>query len=72
MGRQKAHVVMVVEDDGVGFDPAGAGAGRLGMLGMRERLAQVGGTLEVESQPGRGAQLIARIPLEERPPAGST
>jgi PAS domain S-box-containing protein len=62
------QAVAVVEDDGVGFDaesmmaPAGD-LGRLGLLGMRERMALVGGTLTVESAPGRGTTVIARVPL---------
>jgi signal transduction histidine kinase len=69
--RSAGQAVAVVEDDGVGFDaesetaPAGGG-GRLGLLGMRERVALVGGTLTVESAPGRGTTVIARVPL----PAG--
>ncbi len=54
---------VVIEDDGVGFDPAQVPPRRLGLLGMRERLALVGGTLEIESQPGAGTTLIARIAL---------
>ncbi len=56
-------VVTVVEDDGVGFDPESAGQGRLGMIGMRERVALAGGELEVESSPGGGTTVIARLPL---------
>jgi PAS domain S-box-containing protein len=71
--RLPRQAVAVVEDDGVGFDaesvtgPAEAG-GRLGLLGMRERLSLVGGTLTVESTTGRGTTVIARVPL----PAGGT
>jgi len=68
--RGPGDVVAVVEDDGAGFDPepaaAAGAAGRLGILGMRERVALVRGTLTVESTPGRGATVIARVPL---PPA---
>ena len=39
--------------------------GRLGLLGMRERVALVGGTLEVESTPGAGTTVFARIPLSK-------
>jgi signal transduction histidine kinase len=54
----------VVEDDGVGFDPeAAAESGRLGLIGMRERLALLHGRLEVESSPGAGTTVIAQIPL---------
>jgi signal transduction histidine kinase len=63
--------VAIVEDDGAGFDAeaalTGKPTGRLGLLGMRERLALVGGTLEVESTPGAGTTVFARIPL---PPEG--
>jgi signal transduction histidine kinase len=59
-------VVLSVTDDGVGFDPgrAGDGAG-LGITGMRERLASIGGTLEIRSTPGKGTMLRAPIPLVE-------
>lgn len=56
-----------VEDDGAGFEPArrareGSSAG-LGLLGIRERLANLGGTLTLESSPGRGTRLEAALPL---------
>ncbi|AWM37801.1 Oxygen sensor histidine kinase NreB [Gemmata obscuriglobus] len=61
-------VVAIVEDDGTGFEsepgPAGAPAGpRLGILGMRERLELLGGNLTIDSRPGRGTTVIARVPL---------
>jgi signal transduction histidine kinase len=62
------QAVVVVEDDGVRFDadsvttPARDGR-RLGLLGMRERVALVGGTLTIESSPGRGTTIIACVPL---------
>jgi signal transduction histidine kinase len=56
-------VHLVVADDGVGFDAdAARDRLRLGLLGMRERVALVGGTLEIESVPGHGTELRARIP----------
>jgi two-component system, NarL family, sensor histidine kinase UhpB len=59
-------ITMAVQDDGVGFDPdhqhaAGAGSG-LGLVGMRERLAALGGQLEISSRPGRGATVLACLP----------
>jgi two-component system, NarL family, sensor histidine kinase DegS len=39
------------------------GNGRLGLLGMRERLEMVGGKLSIESLPGHGTTVIARIPV---------
>jgi signal transduction histidine kinase len=54
---------LVVRDDGVGFDPAGPGAGgRLGLASMRERVRLLNGTLEIESAPGRGAAVVAWVP----------
>ena len=64
--RRDGLAVAVVEDDGDGFDaarPAAPGGG-LGLLGMRERVGLLGGTLEVESAPGRGTTVVARVPLD--------
>jgi signal transduction histidine kinase len=56
-------VSAVVEDDGRGFAPDDVRPDALGLVGMRERLALLGGTLAVESKPGRGTALIAYVPL---------
>jgi len=64
LGRAADHLHLTIEDDGRGFDPdAAAAAGRLGLLGMGERVAQFGGHLSVESAPGRGTAVVIRIPL---------
>ena len=55
-------LLLDVADDGVGFDPDGDAAG-YGLVGMRHRLAGVGGTLTVESAPGYGTTLNAAVPL---------
>jgi signal transduction histidine kinase len=55
---------LVVRDDGVGFD-AGTARGEapgLGLHGMRERVALLGGTVEIESRPGQGTTVRAHIP----------
>jgi two-component system, NarL family, sensor histidine kinase UhpB len=61
----RLHVI--VEDDGVGFKPevvAHAHNGhRLGLRGMIERAALVGGEFQIESRPGRGTTLFLRVPL---------
>jgi signal transduction histidine kinase len=66
--RDGAWLQVSVEDRGRGFDPA-AGEGedrhRFGLLTMRERAASVGGTLEIDSQPGRGTRVVLRLPLDE-------
>jgi two-component system, NarL family, sensor histidine kinase DevS len=56
-----------VRDDGRGFDAEDVGAG-FGLLGMRERVGIVNGTLEVQSQIGRGTTVRARIPSVRRQP----
>jgi signal transduction histidine kinase len=50
-----------VRDDGRGFDPE-APTRSFGLLGMRERAASVGGLLDVESAPGKGALVRAQVP----------
>jgi len=61
--RRAGKIVVVVEDDGVGFDPILAShSGRLGLLGMRERAEMLGGALLVESSEGKGATIVAEVP----------
>jgi len=62
--RRPDHVSLIVEDDGVGFDPAGVDADRrgFGLLGMQERAALVGATLQIESAPGEGTTVLVRMP----------
>jgi signal transduction histidine kinase len=55
-------LLLDVADDGTGFD-AGATTDGYGLLGMRQRLSRVGGTLTVESSPGAGTILNASVPL---------
>lgn len=62
--RDQQDVVVTVDDDGGGFDPGSLARTRgFGLSGMRNRLAGVGGTLRIESAPGRGSRLVARFPL---------
>ncbi len=65
--RSSGGAVAVIEDDGIGFDTEAdvptPPAGRLGLLGMCERVGSAGGTLAVESVLGQGTTVIARIPL---------
>lgn len=65
LGEQAAGTLqLVIRDDGRGFDPrrAHAGAGR-GLSIMEERCRLAGGALKVESRPGRGTRVTARVPL---------
>ncbi|HET9544389.1 MAG TPA: GAF domain-containing sensor histidine kinase [Gaiellaceae bacterium] len=62
LARRGSAATAVVEDDGRGFDPASENGG-IGLAGMRERLALIGGRLEVESGPGVGTTIVAEAPL---------
>ena len=72
--RQDHLLRAIVEDDGVGF-PAerfhghGSPDRRLGLAGMRERAALVGGELNIESSPGHGTTLFLRVPLKAEDPS---
>jgi signal transduction histidine kinase len=59
------HAVVSVEDDGIGFDPETVPEGHFGLIGMRERLSLCSGTLEIESAPGSGSTILARVPLRQ-------
>jgi signal transduction histidine kinase len=60
--RKGDRVVVVVEDDGRGFDPGRTDDARLGLVGMRERIALVDGRVSVESRPGEGTTVVAEVP----------
>lgn len=66
--RVKNTVRVIVEDNGRGFDPASLPSaardgGGLGLAGMRERLALIGGEVEIESSASAGTAIFVRIPL---------
>jgi PAS domain S-box-containing protein len=68
--RRKDEMLLIIEDDGKGFEPADNRPGKesgsgLGLVGMRERAAIVGGTLEIESAPGNGTTIFAKVPIKE-------
>ena len=61
---ERGHTAAVlIEDDGIGFAPAGVREEGLGLVGMRERVALVGGRLEIESRAGAGTTLSVEVPL---------
>ena len=55
-----------IEDDGAGFDPQAAFAKHRGLSGMRERVNLLGGSFQIESQPGRGTKKFFQLPLREK------
>jgi len=68
--RRADNVLLIIEDDGVGFDPPAGGAGQgFGLLGMQERAGLVGAMLEIESSAGKGTTVLVRMAAGAR--AGS-
>ncbi|MFH8338287.1 sensor histidine kinase [Streptomyces sp. AM6-12] len=61
------EVILDIRDDGTGFDPAAVPArtraGGFGLAGMRARAERIAGSLAVESEPGQGTAVSARVPL---------
>ncbi len=73
--RRAGQVSLIMEDDGVGFDwqrQLVADDNGLGLIGMRERAALVGGTIEIESQPDDGTTIVVRIPVSPASETGET
>lgn len=62
--RQKSRAVLCsVRDDRTGFLNPRPDASGLGLVAMRERLNALGGSMRLETEPRRGAALIAQVPL---------
>ena len=73
LARDGGHVRVTVADDGVGWDgaagpPATAATPGFGLFNIRERLAHLGGRLEVSAAPGAGCRVTLVAPLTTRPP----
>ena len=68
-GREQ-NVILIIEDDGAGFDTTSkrdtseSGSG-LGLVGMRERALLIGGEIEIESAPGKGTTIYVRVPFSK-------
>ena len=67
------RIVLTVEDDGRGFDAEALFNGdnrlSLGLVGMRERTALLGGTFNIVSRPGQGTRIVVEVPAEPGEPA---
>ena len=68
LSKRDGHALMIVEDDGVGFEPASIHntTRGIGLLTMRERAMLAGGSLDIESQTGRGTSVFVRVPITGR------
>lgn len=67
--RSGRDICVTVEDDGIGFDPAevramSAKGGKFGLFSIRERLEQLGGLIQIDSEPGRGSRILMMAPLK--------
>ena len=60
---QPEHVELIIEDDGRGFSTDRIPQDRFGLIGMNERVRLLGGSLEIQSDEGKGTRLTTRIPL---------
>jgi len=68
LSQAKDSLCLIIQDDGQGFDVDKIGAQALfkqqwGLVGMRERADLISGQVQIESKPGRGTRIIARVPL---------
>jgi NarL family two-component system sensor histidine kinase LiaS len=71
MAQAEGSMRIVVQDDGVGFNAreisrtAGM-KGSYGLFSIEEHMTNLGGSLEIVSEPGKGCKAILRVPMEER------
>lgn len=71
MTRERNFLLLLIEDDGVGFVRNGGVASRtFGITGMRERIAALGGTVRIRSRRGRGTRVRVVLPAQEAKSAG--
>lgn len=56
-------LTLAIQDNGIGFDPQTIPSGHYGILGIRERIRLIGGTLTLDTAPGKGTILTIEIPL---------
>jgi two-component system, NarL family, sensor histidine kinase DevS len=61
--RAEGRIKAVIEDDGTGFDPSATDGGGIGLVGMRERIALIDGTLAVESSATTGTTVAVEVPV---------
>ncbi|HEX2516608.1 MAG TPA: sensor histidine kinase, partial [Chloroflexota bacterium] len=76
VGVHQDQLRLTVRDDGAGFDPAemrrrAQAGGSLGLLSLEERAALGGGTLEIDSAPGRGTTLVLTMPVPSAVPGAA-
>jgi signal transduction histidine kinase len=65
LSQDDSRVRLEVHDNGVGFDSGTAFPGHFGLNTMRERAAELGGRLDIESRPGVGTTVRAMVPVSQ-------
>lgn len=74
ISQEDSHVRVLVEDKGKGIPPekrsqiASSGTPGVGVRGMRERLRQLGGDMDIQSEAGKGTKISAQLPIQTAPP----
>ena len=68
LARDDCQISLAIEDNGIGFTNSGdllqlAREGHLGLVGMRERMEAIGGSLEIDARPGKGTRIEVQVPL---------
>jgi signal transduction histidine kinase len=67
INKREGDIFLSITDDGTGFDPGQVADQRgLGIVGIRERVRLVDGTVSILSEPGHGTQIEVRVPLTKR------
>jgi signal transduction histidine kinase len=64
LSRHGSDVALQVRDDGTGFDPERPRSGGMGLAMMTERATEAGGSVTVQTSPGRGTTVTARLPAD--------
>lgn len=62
LGSEREALVLKISDDGAGFDPKQPGQSGVGLTSLAARTADMGGTLEIQSVPGKGTCVVVRVP----------
>jgi two-component system, NarL family, sensor histidine kinase UhpB len=65
LSEADSQVTLVIADNGVGFDPKASSSLGQGLLGLSERIAELDGRFTMDAALGRGARLIAHVPIPE-------
>jgi PAS domain S-box-containing protein len=59
--QNKKNIILEIEDDGLGFDTSNYKQGGIGLRSMHERTEQIGATLKMNSEPGKGTKIVLSL-----------